>query len=192
MPQISIKPGDSLTIATLENDIAIQFKKFHDGFIQLKVDDRFCDVSVVRGPEPESEPEPEPVPEPVAEPTEEEIQAHLWELSREISDGLSKLGLDNRKEFLGALVGELYYSTAAQDRSDKNRQRQREAVAAAKVRGVRFGPARKPLPDNFDEYHQKWRLGEMKMREAARACGMPKTTFRVAVLRKEQEDSCAV
>lgn len=190
MPQISIKPGDSLTIATLENDIAILFKKFHDGFIHLKVDDPFHDVSVVRGPEPE--PEPEPVPEPVAEPTEEEVQAHLWELSKEISEGLSKLGLDKRKEFLGALVGELYYSTAAQDRSDKNRQRQREAVAAAKVRGVRFGPARKPLPDNFDEYHQKWRDGEMRMREAARACGMAKTTFRVAVLRKEQEDSCPV
>lgn len=184
MPQISIKPGDSLNIATLENDITILFKKFHDGFIHLKVNDRFHDVSVVRGPEPEPEPE--------VEPTEEEIQAHLWELSREITDGLSKLGLDKRKELLGALVGELYYSTAAQDRSDENRQRQREVVAAAKARGVRFGPARKPLPDNFDEYHQKWRLGEMKMHEAARACGMPKTTFRVAVLRKEQEDSCAV
>lgn len=189
MPHISIRPGDSLTVATLEEDIIIRFDKFLDGFIHLKVDDPFHDVSVVRGPEPEPEPEPEPV----IEPTEEEIQVHLWELSKEITDGLSKLGLDKRKEFVGALVGEMYYSAAAQDRSDANRQRQREAVAAAKARGVRFGPARKELPDSFEECRQKWRAGEMKMREAAAACGMAKTTFRVAVVRKEQEsDACAV
>lgn len=181
MPQISIRPGDSLNIG---EDVAIKFDEVLDGRFQLDVVDTFHEVSVVRGPEPELEPE--------VEPTEEEIQAHLWELSREITDGLSKLGLDKRKEFLGALVGELYYSTAAQDRSDKNRQRQREAVAAAKARGVRFGPARKPLPDNFDEYHRKWRLGEMKMHEVAAACGMAKTTFHTAAMRKEQSDARAV
>lgn len=184
MPHISIRPGDSLTIATIGEDITIQFDKFLDGFSHLKVVDPFHDVSVVRGPEPE--------PEPVVEPTEEEIQAHLWELSREITDGLDKLGLNKRKEFLGALVGELYYSAAAQDRSEKYRQSQKEKMAVAKARGVRFGPAPKPLPDNFEECRRQWRQGKIRMDEAARACGMPKTSFRAAVLRQEQADTGAV
>lgn len=179
MPHILVRPGDSLTVATLEEDIAIRFDSFIDGFAHLEVDDPFHDVSVVRGPEPEAETEPEP--------TEKEIQAHLTELSKEIADGLSKLGLDKRKEFVGALVGELYYSAADQDRIEKRRQRQREAVAAAVKRGVRFGPAPKPLPDNFDEYHRKWREGKISMREAAAACGMAKSTFHAAVVRREQE-----
>lgn len=189
MPHISIRPGDSLTIATLEDDITIQFDKLLDGFIHLEVDDPFHDVSVVRG----LEPEPEPEPEPAMELTEEEIQGHLRELSKEIVDGLSKLGLDKRKEFVGALVGELYYSAAAQDRIEENRQRQRKVIAAAVKRGVRFGPAPKPLPDTFEECRRKWREGEISMRKAAAACGMAATTFRVAVVRKEQEsDACVV
>lgn len=175
MPQISIRPGDSLTIG---EDVTIQFDSFLDGFSHLEVNDPFQEISIVRGPEPE----------PVAEPTEEEIQTHLWKLSKEIADGLSKLGLDKRKEFVGVLVGELYYSAAAQDRSEKNRQRQRKLISAAVERGVRFGPSRKPLPVNFDECHKAWRNGDMTLAMAAKACGMAKTTFRTAVLRKEQFD----
>lgn len=176
MPQISIRPGDSLTIG---EDTTIKFEGFLDGCSHLKVDDSIHEVSVVRGPEPEPEPEA----------TEEEIQARLWKLSSEITNGLSKLRLNKRKEFVGALVGEIFYSAAAQDSSEQRRQRQKEKIAAAKERGVRFGPAPKPLPDNFDECYEQWRRGEMGMREAAEACGMPKSSFRRAAVRKEQADA---
>ena len=128
MSRISIKPGDSFIIG---EDITIQFDKFFDGCSHVDID-AYDEVSVVRGPG--------------VEPAEEEIQACLWKLSKEMMDGLSKLRVDVRKEFLGALVGELYYSAAAQDRSEKNRRRQTEAIAAAKERGIRFGWEQIELP----------------------------------------------
>ena len=59
-------------------------------------------------------------------------------------------------------------------------------LSAAKERGVRFGPRPAPLPDDFDECHQAWRDGRLSLREAAESCGMGKTSFRRAVLRKEE------
>ena len=169
MSHVSLKPGDSLTVG---EDITIQFDKFRGGCSLLDVYDAYNEISVVRGPEPE--------------PTEEEIRAHLWELSREITDGLSKLRPAGRSELLSALVRELYYSAADQERREKNHRRQAEGIAAAKARGARFGPSRKPLPDNFDECYRKWREGELRMREAAEACGMAKSSFYDAVVRKER------
>ena len=169
MSHISIKPGDSLTVG---EDITIQFDKFRDGCSHLDIYDAYNEISVVRGP--------------ALEPTEEEIQAHLWDLSREIMDGLSKLGAAGRSELLGELVRELYYSAADQERREKNHSRQAEGIAAAKARGARFGPSRRPLPDNFDECYRKWRDGELRIREAAEACGMAKSSFYDAVKHKER------
>ena len=177
MPQISIRPGDSLTIA---EDITIRFDRFNffDGCSHLDIYDTYHELSVIRGPEPE--------------PAEERIEAHLRELSREIMDGLSGLEPSVRDGLLGAFVRELYYSAAAQDRSEKNHRRQADGIAAAKARGARFGRPQKPLPDNFEECCRKWRDGELTMREAASACGMSKTSFRGAVTRREQSAGCAV
>lgn len=102
MSHISIRPGDSLTVA---DDIIIQFDKFMGGCSHLDIYDAYNEISVVRGP--------------AMELTEEEIQAHLWELSREIMDGLSKLEPAGRSELLGELVREMYYSAAAQERREK-------------------------------------------------------------------------
>lgn len=175
MSHVSLKPGDSLTVG---EDITIQFDKFRDGCSLLDVYDAYNEISVVRGTTPE--------------PTEEEIRAYLWTLSKEIVDGLSKLEPAGRSELLGALVRELYYSAAAQERREKNHRRQAEGIAAAKARGARFGPSRKPLPDNFDECYRKWRDGEITMREAAMTCGMAKSSFYDAVARKERAIDRAV
>ena len=177
MPHISVRPGDSLTVA---EDITIRFDKFNlfDGCSRLDIYDAYHELSVIRGPEPE--------------PAEERIEAHLRDLSKEIMDSLSGLEPSVRDGLLGTFVRELYYSAAAQDRSEKNHRRQADGIAAAKARGARFGRPHKPLPDNFDEYYQKWRGGEVSMREAASACGMSKTSFRDAATRKEQSAERAV
>ena len=51
MPQISIRPGDSLTVA---EDITIQFDKFDfiHGCSRLHIYDAYHELTVVRGPEP--------------------------------------------------------------------------------------------------------------------------------------------
>ena len=57
------------------------------------------------------------------------------------------------------------------------RQRQAEGIAAARARGVRFGRPPRALPENFHEVQRRWREGEMTLEEAARACGMARSTF---------------
>ena len=57
------------------------------------------------------------------------------------------------------------------------RQRQREGIEAAKARGVRFGRPPMPLPENFHRVFQKWKHGEITAADAARSCGMPRTSF---------------
>ena len=120
------------------------------------------------------------------------MQAELQGLARKIVYGLSALEPDQSKKLLDSFVSELFISVAKQELHEKRRQRQAEGIAAAKARGTRFGPSQKPLPDNFDEYHRKWRDGEITMREAALACGMAKSSFYGAVIRKEQAAECAV
>ena len=171
MSHISVRPGDSLTVA---EDITIQFDKFDlfAGCSHLDIYDAYDELSVVRGAELEA--------------TEEVIQNRLHQLAQEIVSSLSAMDSVQGKALLDSFVSELFISVAKQELSEKRRRRQAEGIAAAKARGTRFGKARKPLPENFDECHQKWRAGELKLREAAEACGMAHTTFHDAVLRAER------
>ena len=174
MSRISIKPGVFLTVG---DDITIQFDKFDffDGCSHLDIYDAYDELSVMRGPE--------------AGPAEKVIQDRMRELAQEIISGLSALDSTQSKVLLDSFVSELFMFAAKQEIRESRRQRQAEGIAAAKARGARFGPSRKPLPDNFDECHQKWRNGELRMREAAEACGMARTTFHDAVLRAEREEN---
>lgn len=88
-------------------------------------------------------------------------------------------------ELLDAFISELVLSAADQRRKAERRKHQRACVAAAQARGVRFGRAPKPLPDDFDEFYQAWRDGELSLREAAESCGMDKNSFHRAVQRIE-------
>ena len=177
MRHISIRPGDSLTVA---EDITIRFDKFDfiDGCSRLDIYDAYHELTVVR--------------EPKLEPTKEVIQNRLRELARELVSGLSALESAQGKALLDSFVSELFISVAKQELRETRHQQQAEGIAAAKARGVQLGRSPKPLPDNFEECYQKWRDGEISMREAASACGMSKTWFRGEVMRKEQAAECAV
>ncbi len=92
------------------------------------------------------------------------------------------------KDLLGTFISDVVLqllSFVAENERNNIRQRQAEGIAAAKARGVRFGPRPRTLPDNFEGLRRAWRSGELSMREAAEACGMPATTFHDAVVRAE-------
>lgn len=114
-----------------------------------------------------------------------DLEIQLRELARELVSSLSALEPAESKNLLGSFVSDLFLSVAEQERREFRRQKQAEGIAAAKARGVRFGPQRRTLPDGFEELRQAWRNKEITLRTAAELCGVPKTTFREAALRVE-------
>ena len=90
--------------------------------------------------------------------------------------------LDTRREknLLGTFISDLVLtllSYVAENERTTIRQRQAEGIAAAKARGVHFGRTPKPLPENFYEVYQQWKMKKITVAEAARECGMPQSTF---------------
>ena len=91
--------------------------------------------------------------------------------------------LDTRrgKDLLGTFISDLVLqllSFVAENERINIRQRQAEGIAAAKSRGVRFGRPPEPLPESFHGAFQRWKKGELTGTAAAKACGMPLSTFR--------------
>lgn len=91
--------------------------------------------------------------------------------------------LDTRrgKDLMGTFLSDVVLqvlSFVAENERTTIRQRQAEGIAAARARGIRLGRPPQPLPENFHAEFQKWKRGEITGVAAARACGMPLSTFR--------------
>ena len=89
--------------------------------------------------------------------------------------------LDTRREknLLGTLISDIVLallSYVAENERMNIKQRQAEGIAA-KARGVKFGRLPLRLPDNFHQVHKEWREGKMSVTQAAKACGLPQSTF---------------
>lgn len=98
--------------------------------------------------------------------------------------------LDTRqgKDLLGTFIADLVLqilSFVAETERDYIKKRQAEGIAAAKVRGVKFGRPPLPLPQNFYRVHKAWRGGKLTLKQAAEACGMPVGTFYGKAVRYE-------
>lgn len=90
--------------------------------------------------------------------------------------------LDTRREknLLGTLISDIVLallSYVAENERMNIRQRQKEGIAAAKARGVKFGRPPIPLPDNFYEVHKLWREKKLTLKQAAKACNLAESTF---------------
>lgn len=90
--------------------------------------------------------------------------------------------LDTRrgKDLMGTFLSDIVLqvlSFVAQNERENIRQRQREGIEAAKLRGVRFGRPLRKVPDNFEQVCYRWICGEIIGKEAAQLCDMPLTTF---------------
>ena len=91
--------------------------------------------------------------------------------------------LDTRrdKDLLGTFIADLVLqvlSFVAQNEMENIRRRQAEGIAAAKINGIRFGRQPSPLPTAFSRVYALWKDGKINTSEAARRCGMARSTFR--------------
>ena len=101
--------------------------------------------------------------------------------------------LDTRvaKDLIGTFIADVVLqllSFIAENERETIRQRQAEGIAAAKLRGVRFGPEPKAMPESFPDLYRAWKDKKITIREAAECCGVPKSTFYDAVARLERRD----
>ena len=90
--------------------------------------------------------------------------------------------LDTRrgKDLMGTFLSDVVLqvlSFVAENERKNIRERQKEGIEAAKMRGVQFGRPKRDLPDNFEQVCYQWKSGEILGKEAARLCSMPLSTF---------------
>ena len=121
----------------------------------------------------------------------EEIQDQWRYITKEIGADIVVLDmplLDTRqcKDLLGTFISDIVLqllSFVAENERINIRTRQAEGIAAARLRGVRFGRPEKDVPDKFTEAVRHWAEQRMSLREAAEYCGMPLTTFRTKAMK---------
>lgn len=90
--------------------------------------------------------------------------------------------LDTRigKDLTGTLIADIVLqllSYVAQTEREFIRQRQKEGIAAAKSRGVKFGRKPKKRPSNYSEVKEAWKNGDISGRSAAKMLGISHTGF---------------
>ena len=90
--------------------------------------------------------------------------------------------LDTRrgKDLMGTFLSDIVLqvlSFVAENERKNIRQRQKEGIEAAKMRGVLFGRPQKPVPEGFGAARRRWEAGEITGKEAAMQCNMPLTSF---------------
>ena len=82
---------------------------------------------------------------------------------------------------IGEVVAEIVLqllSFIAENERRNIRERQRQGIAAARARGVRFGRPARQLPPQFAECVARFHSGEITLKIAAALCDMPESTFR--------------
>lgn len=114
-----------------------------------------------------------------------EIQNQWRILTKEIGIDICVIDmplLDTRsgKDLMGTFIADLVLqilSFVAENERENIRKRQRQGIAAAKKRGVRFGRPRLTIPDNFKDIVWAWKQGNLKLDETLKKCQMSKSTF---------------
>ncbi len=91
--------------------------------------------------------------------------------------------LDTRKtnDLTGTLIADIVLqllSYVAQTEREFIHQRQAEGIAAAKLRGVKFGRPEKERPPEFPTVLNAYRGGELSARASAKSLGVTHRTFR--------------
>ncbi|MEG0764050.1 MAG: recombinase family protein [Oscillospiraceae bacterium] len=88
----------------------------------------------------------------------------------------TRQGRDLTGTFIADIVLQLL-SYVAQTERENIRQRQQEGIAAAHIRGVKFGRPKMKVPDAYYVAYARWKNGEINSRTAAKELGVAQSTF---------------
>lgn len=96
------------------------------------------------------------------------------------------------KDLLGNIISDIVLAVlafGAQLEVDTKTQAQREGIAAARLRGVKFGRP-KALPNDWDKWYGRWRNKEVTAADAYRAMGISSSTFyRLVKIEEEAQNN---
>ena len=106
----------------------------------------------------------------------EEILLQWRIITKEKQVNTRETGSDLTGTFVADLVLQIL-SYVAQTERENIHQRQKEGIAAAKQRGVRFGRPRKQIPEQFWQLKEDWEHKKITSREAARQLSIAQDTF---------------
>ena len=84
------------------------------------------------------------------------------------------------RDLMGTVISDVILqlqSAFAQQERESIRRRQAEGIAAAKKRGVRFGPKPMRPPKEFNELKAEWEEGTLSSRKASDRLGISQRTF---------------
>ncbi len=83
-------------------------------------------------------------------------------------------------ELMGKFVSDVVLnvlSFVAENERKNIKQRQKEGIAIAKAKGVRFGRPRIQVPNDFKSVYNDWKNGRIKASDAYKKLKLKKTTF---------------
>lgn len=114
-----------------------------------------------------------------------EIQNQWRILTKEIGIDIcvmDMLLLDTRngKDLMGTFIADLVLqilSFVAENERENIRKRQEQGIAAAKIRGIRFGRPEIKTPDDFKSIVNEWERSALNLTEVLDRCQMSKSTF---------------
>lgn len=101
-------------------------------------------------------------------------KVHLRVLDMPLLDTTAAHGL--LAVFIANIVLQIL-SFVAETERQQIKARQREGIAAARARGVRFGRPKVKLPPEFSAACESYLNRQESLRSAAQSCGLPQTTF---------------
>lgn len=93
-------------------------------------------------------------------------------------------------ELMGRFVSDVVFSVlsyVAENERKNIKDRQKEGIAVAKAKGVKFGRPSIQMPDNFETQYKEWKEGKITAVKAYRTLNLTKTTFYKMVKKYESE-----
>lgn len=87
---------------------------------------------------------------------------------------------DKGRDLTGMFISDLVLqilSYVAETEREFIKKRQAEGIAAARAKGVKFGPKKKVMPEEFEKVKEMWERGEISAREAGKILNVSYSTF---------------